>query len=376
MLDSKSTDHELVLHMLEVFTEEVKANPRIGYGHMLFVEDGPNPPTGGYCGNVIHEVSAQRAMVNAAAQMQDRIINRVLPARDNNVPADYAIYNMPSGSISYDFIIWLIDREMTRMAENAAPPLKVFFWFGRDGKAGLYTDAQKQMFEHVCKPSLELVGAIEHPDAIHGRDSRAHMTAITNGAREGKRVPTLKAPVRAREAMDKYLGRGGDDRVPITITLREADHWPHRNSNWDAWSKFARELIQAGERVIFVRDTAKANELPIGFAACPPASTDLHTRVALYERAKANLFVANGPCILAAFMDKPWLTFTPIEPDNSLYKANTAQFWRMYVGVDVGGQYPWSRPDQRIVWNVDSYENIVAAWRDLERCVVSKVAAE
>ena len=128
--------------------------------------------------------------------------------------------------------------------------------------------------------------------------------------------------------------------------------------------------------MIFVRDTAKAHEPFDIFETCLQASLDLHARVALYERAKANLFVANGPCILAAFGDRPWLTFTPIEPDDSLYKANTAQFWRMYVGVDVGGQYPWSRPDQRIVWKADSYENICAAWRDLERCVVSKVAAE
>lgn len=361
--DMTTSSNELVLQMLAVFTEEVKANPRIGYGHVILIEDSNAPPTGGMAGDVQLENRAERTMQMAAGQMRDRIINRVMPARDADVPADYVVYNVPSGSISYDFLIWLIDCEMQRVAERAAPPLKVHFWFGRDGNAGLYTDAQKQMFEKVVRPSLALLGAIEHPDAVHGRDYRRHMTAITMAAANGQKTPILKAPVKAREAMAKILR---DEQPPVTITLREADHWRHRNSNIEAWMKFAQDLKAKGERVIFVRDTAKADLWGLGAEICPEASLDLHMRVALYERAKANLFVANGPCILAAFMDKPWLTFTPIEPDDSIYKANTAAFWRMYIGVDVGDQYPWSTPNQRIVWQHDTYENIVAAWEKLQ----------
>lgn len=138
--------------------------------------------------------------------------------------------------------------------------------------------------------------------------------------------------------------------------------------------RFAFKLEAAGERVIFVRDTAKGNEPMTGFEICPQAALDLHMRVALYERAKANLFVANGPSILAAFMEKPWLTFVQVEPDDSNYKANTPAFWRMHVGIDIGEQYPWSRPDQRIVWQPDTYENICAAWEKLQPAML--MAAE
>jgi hypothetical protein len=127
--------------------------------------------------------------------------------------------------------------------------------------------------------------------------------------------------------------------------------------------------------VILVRDTACANEPFYSWEICPLASTNLHMRMALYEQAKCNLFVANGPCTLAQFSDRPWLCFTPIEPDDSPYKANTAMFWRMYVGIDVGEQFPWSRPDQRIVWKKDTYENICTAWADIGTLLDKSVAA-
>lgn len=361
-----------VIKLLEHFAGEARKNPKYCYGALILVEADSNHSNGGWAGDVLLEPRAQRATKALSDDIGERIINRLLPPRDPDVPADYAIYNVPSGSISYDFIIWLVDAEMSRAREHDAPPLKVHFWFGRDGKAGLYSDAQKQMFEKVVRPSLELVGAVEHPDAIHGREyARRHFRSIIDGAHAGEKVPMLKAPVRAREAMAKWLG---DGPPPVTITLREAEHWPHRNSNLDAWITFAYHLRKQNERVIFVQDTAKATEAIWNFETCAPASLDLHMRVALYERAKANLFVANGPCILAAFGDRPWLTFTPIEPDDSSYKANTPAFWRIHVGIDVGEQYPWSRPDQRIVWKRDDYENIVEAW-DALQCVDRKTAA-
>lgn len=363
MTEIRTAGNAEVIELFEYYLAEAKSNPKIGYAALIYIEAGTKEAKGGFGGDVILEPRAERGAQALAGNIRERIINRILPPRDANVPADYACYNLPAASISYDFLIWLIDAEMQRIREGAPPPLKVHFWYGRDGKAGLYLPAQQQMFERVVKPSLALIGAIEHPDAAHGRDyAQRHMRMITAQAQEGAKVPRFKAPVRAREAMRRWLG----DTAPVTITLREADHWPHRNSNFQAWREFGRDLIKNGERVVFVRDTAKAQEQMIdGFITCPQASTDLHARMALYEQAKANLFVANGPCTLAAFSDRPWLTFTTVEPDDSAYRANTPAFWRMHIGIDVGEQYPWSAPDQRIVWQADTYENITAAWRQL-----------
>lgn len=374
----RSGGNEVVVRMLETCLQAAKDNPTIDHVTVAYLfstpdENGTPRSGGGWAGDAFLDPRAERLLRIMAQETQERIINRTLPPRAENVPADYVIYNVPAGSISYDFIIWLMDCEMTRMREGYAPPLKVHFWFGRDGKAKFDLENRSQMFENVVKPSLALLGAIEHQDAIHGRDyARRHFRTITEGARNGEKVPQLKAPYRAREMMNRWLG---DGPAPVVITLREAEHWPHRNSNVRAWVDFARDLKAQDERVIFVRDTATADEPIEGFETCPAAALDLHMRVALYERAQANLFVANGPCILAAFMDRPWLTFTPIEPDDSPYKANTPLFWRMHVGIDVGEQYPWSRPDQRIVWKRDDYKTIVEAWEQM-RCVATQEAAE
>jgi hypothetical protein len=88
-------------------------------------------------------------------------------------------------------------------------------------------------------------------------------------------------------------------------------------------------------------------------------------RAALYEQAKANLFVSNGPNTLALFGERPWLDFVQMEPPESVYYANTPLFWETHVGVKVGEQLPWSKPNQRIVWQSDTYENIRTAWEAL-----------
>jgi hypothetical protein len=357
--------HSEVLALLERYLVEVKNNPKIGYAALALIEDGVKdgtikPAHGAVAGDMFLEARAELAVRSLADHIRERGINRIMPPRDPSAPANYVCYNVPQGSICYDFLVWLIDAEMQRIRENAPAPLRVYFWFGRNGTDGLYLDEQKQMFDCVVKPSLALIGAIEDKDAEQGRyHPHQHMKAITQAVRDwGQPPPKFRAPPLAHEAMAQYAGA-------VTITLREAVSWPHRNSNLEAWTKFARELQAEGERVIFVRDTRKANEPLHGFDTCPNASTDLHARMGLYEQAKANLFVANGPATLAHFSDRPWLDFVQAEPEGSVYYANTPLFWINHVGTEIDGQLAWSKQDQRIVWRKDDYENIRAAWNAL-----------
>ena len=50
-----------------------------------------------------------------------------------------------------------------------------------------------------------------------------------------------------------------------------------------------------------------------------------------------------------------------IEPDGHGYAPNTPKFWRDELGLEVGQQFPWARPDQRVIWAPDDYENLVKA---------------
>lgn len=304
-------------------------------------------------GTLEHEERALDAIDRLKDQIGAAVTNRTLPPRDEALGADHVCYNVPAGPCSYDFLVWLVDAEMTRRREGAPAPLKVAFWFGRDGKTGMDLPSRRQMFVGVMHPALALVGAVETHNTL-GHCKELYTTRdIVAAARAGETVPMLLSPYGTE------FNTGFNN--PVTITLREAEHWPHRNSNAD-WIQFARYLKSRGEHVVFVRDTALADMVMPGFDSCALASQRLHDRAALYQSAKANLFVSNGPAVLATFADRPWLQFINLMPDGHVYHPDTPAFWREHMGIEPGGQYPWSRPDQRIVWAPDTYENLIEAW--------------
>lgn len=342
--------------------ERLIAEARRGHSSYLvatMVGQGQKPM--GFCaGASAMAPIATAELQHLAAALDIDISNKTLPPRRADIPADRVCYNVPISPLSYDFACWLVDAEMTRIAEGAPAPLKVCFWFGRDGKTGFNDSHREQMFRGVVRPMLDLIGAVEDPTAADGRFKQFFVSRdIAARAAAGAEVSRFRAPAGQLQAMRQRFDR------PLTITLREAGHNPYRNSNLKAWVRFARHLKKRGENVVFVRDTAQAN-LPIeGFATCPEASVDLHARMALYETARMNLFVSNGPVSLGYFGTFPWLMFLKPESDSYQYEANTPSFWRDHIGVEMGGQFPWCRPDQRIIWKPDNYEHLIAAWHEI-----------
>jgi len=314
-----------------------------------------------FFGGVSHRLKACFGLVEKlGAAMSADVKNRVMPPRDPNLSADRVCYDVPGSPLSFDFLPWLIDAEMTRIREGAPAPLKVAFWFGREGKTGLAYPARQQMFVKVVRPMLGLVGAVEDDGSLLGRFKELFVTRdIVQAAVAGEPVPRLRASEGAAAQVSGLLA----GVKPVVITLREAEHWPHRNSNVEAWLQFADWLKAQGELVIFVRDTAKAM-LPLSHPTYPAASIDIDIRTALYAAAKAHLGVSNGPATIPWFLDIPSLLFLDVKPDDYPYQPNTARFLREQMGLEVGGQFPWLRPDQRFVWAPDNFHAIVDAWRE------------
>ncbi len=246
--------------------------------------------------------------------------------------------------------------EMARVREGAPAPLKVGFLDGREEDDTPENFSKRRaMFKNVLLPLVGMFGAVHEDSAIYGRRYNTYsLRPIVESYLKGEKVPKLKSKLEAQ-----FHGN-----PPVTITLREADRWPHRNSNLEAWMKFARYLEGKGERVIFVRDTAKADEPLDGFTTYKPAAIDLNARLALYQSAKANLFVSNGPWTLALFGNVPWLMFVEISLAQPFH-ANFPNWWRQHHGIAEGQQFPWCTPQQRIMWKTDSYENMVKAWEEL-----------
>lgn len=141
----------------------------------------------------------------------------------------------------------------------------------------------------------------------------------------------------------------------VTITLRECDYWPTRNSRIEEWLKVARWLKSRGLEVGFVRDTAKASEPIDHFPILPSASKNLLTRAAIYSNAKLNLFVNNGPAWLCLFMAAPCAVFKMTAPEHPL--TNDAYFAKH--GFARGSIWPNLKKNQMVSWRDDNAADII-----------------
>jgi hypothetical protein len=144
----------------------------------------------------------------------------------------------------------------------------------------------------------------------------------------------------------------------VTITLREAEHWPTRNSNGEEWLRAGREMVRKGYDVVFVRDTRCAGVSPLTFAENTIAAHDLDTRGRLYLSATCNIFVNNGPAWFALALDAPAMIFKMISDGAPL----TNPSFLAGCGLPVGSQLDPAAPHQQIIWQTDNYKSIMAAF--------------
>jgi hypothetical protein len=260
-------------------------------------------------------------------------------------------YNLSKDSCGFDFHAWLVNVCLVAQEYGVTERLQIYFYPGADGDIdqALNSPLRKQMFEKVMRPMLAMVGAVESDGKFPGNV----LDASTNYAyrnviamyNRGAKLPKLRASAQNCERVRELIG---NDAV-VSITLREAKYQPHRNSNLPEWLKFADWLKERGEQVVFVRDTDKAEEELEGYDTLPEASLDLDVRMALYQQAKMNYFVSNGPAVMPWFSDAPWMMIHSLNKDDP-YDANRPDIWQHFIGVPEGGQFPWASKRQHFVW--------------------------
>lgn len=277
-------------------------------------------------------------------------------------PANAACYDLEKQPASFDFVTWLAVAEMDRRRRGAPKPLMVHFRHGPgDGfRVGdVQNAAEKQrILDHVMRPALALVGAVESSQAADGYRYRYWYKQITLAHQRGEQVPHLAPPIANVMQVASWLADHKAMR-PIVITLREARYWPQRNSTLTNWIEFAMRRRSEGHAVVFVRDTDQAyRPMPDGFLSYPKAATDLWTRAALYKLAKCNLVASCGPVTLLQFSDHPFIQF------NLPYGGpqDDPAWWTSWLGFAPPGNFPWAGPHQMMIWQRDDLEVIEGAW--------------
>jgi hypothetical protein len=125
--------------------------------------------------------------------------------------------------------------------------------------------------------------------------------------------------------------------VKYTVTIRDERRIPGRNSNQIAWRAFAKNI---GAYII---EDYSVSPLP------------LHERMAFYAGAQMNFGVPNGPLFPLLLSEYPVMIFGCDRVVGALGNAN----------IELGQQMPWSRPNQKLVWEPDDLPTLMQHFEEM-----------
>lgn len=234
---------------------------------------------------------------------------------------------------------------------------------------------------HVCRRRgealwLRIARAVHaYPKLYWPGIPEAHRPSeLLDRARAGITVPLpFRPPTESDERVRAFLEPAARGRAVVTVTLRQYDYNPARNSSIAEWSAFAESLDPRRWCVVVVPDTLRADAPPeptlAQFAHCAEAARDLLFRAALYRRAYINLMVNNGPHGICMFdEDCAYLMFKILTPT----APQTTEHFMREVGFAIGEDPPFARPWQRWVWQ-DDRRDVIRAEFDRMCGVLSEI---
>lgn len=276
-----------------------------------------------------------------------------------------AIYDMQVAPPTYEVFNFLATAEKYRIEKGFTSIDLIFlpgpiFGFRDDGLPPSPAE-RASMLHRICVSGARLLPSVRNVHVMNKRSQIAAKDVFppdwTNEKPRFAYGPKyqkngLRCLVSTQAARDEINRRF--PKPYTTITLREAEYWTNRNSNRAAWERAARWLQFEGKPAVVVPDTHGTGLH--GVAEFAPASWDPDLRLALYESAELNLFIANGPmalCILAA-EPCPYIMFSI--PDET--SPATQQAFLDANGMKLGDQ--WSS-NGLTLWESDTPDNVIRA---------------
>jgi hypothetical protein len=221
-----------------------------------------------------------------------------------------ARYDLSQFITGYDFFTWLVQVRELGALEVVIDDYK---------PKALKWPMQKvrERIESIIVPGAALAGLPSYKGREGPTLADTHLRHLVDYCRRGNKFTPLKSVEPPRN--DRY-----------TVTLRNTQRATNRNSDMEAWRKFAEEI---GAHVIEDYD-----DKPI----------HLHDRVALYAGATMNFGVIGGPMYLCSLTDYPMMAFC--DETESTFAASD---------IKRGEMFPWMNVTQRLVWKPQDYSTLM-----------------
>jgi hypothetical protein len=233
----------------------------------------------------------------------------------------------------YDLTKWPVNfNVMEFLGAAVAYGANHVYFDATEGIRGKYSvEETNERLKSILLPCCRLMGVrytfVTDKSALpthHMIDPGCHVSALLDAYKATGRIGVIQQSYnRAARKSKRY-----------TITLRQYDRYDFRNSDIPAWERFASQI-----NAVIIPDYSE-EKIP------------LETKVEFWANAEMNFFVNNGPAIMCYLSNIPYLSF---------FKWHDREY-HIKHGFPEGAQFPWARKSQRILWETDSYDNLMRAF--------------
>ena len=321
-----------------------------------------------------------------------RICKKISGTQKNNDEEEllYAIYDLKIAPITFNIADFLIVSEYEANKSGKKGFVIVFVPQGKPSSYGweeyeaiFDSDSKIWKFHNIVLPITllapkckgvyilprrsDVFGFVEKkdvfPDLYDGVNLRYQDDELFRKINRPHMVEGLRATKQGLRYIEKWHSSNKIGIPVVTLTMRQSRFDHARNSNIEAWLKFAYYLQDSGYFPVIVPDTDNAFQTEDAFPELHvfnEGSWNMGLRMALYESSYLNFFSPNGPATLASLNARcSYISMEWLDKDSMVTTEESLRVW----GNPINENYKFALPHQRLVFKRDTYENILAEFK-------------
>ena len=302
----------------------------------------------------------------------------------------YAIFDLEIAPITFDIVIFLIvsEYEATKAGKKGfvivfvpREKLPSYEW---DDYDSIFDEERKLWwFNNIVLPITSLTPKCKgvyilprrsdvsrfvekkdvFPPLYDGVNLRYQNAEIYRKLNRPGLVEGPRANKQGHRYIEKWHSVNKIDNPVVTITIRQSEFETMRNSNISEWLRFIRFLQESDYFPVIIPETDMAfvtEDLFPGVCIFRECAWNVGLRLALYESSYLNFFVSNGPSALCFWNSKCSYIAMNMLAGGSVVDTEQAY---MSEGIKTGDDFKFALPNQRLNWQSDTYDNILAEFK-------------